>query len=94
MLERLGRRVPPVGPLCRSAGSRYSDYRDFSGGGAAVPSGLSADRLRLCVLPAVTKAVFDRRMIIIKRRRHMNIVVWKSPKMLRGILRKLFKVKA
>lgn len=28
----------------------------------------------------------------IERRRHMNIVVWKSPKMLRGILKKLFKV--
>lgn len=27
-----------------------------------------------------------------ERRRHMNIVVWKSPKMLRGILKKIFKV--
>ena len=70
------------GRLCGGAGSRDSDRGNFSGGRADVSGSSAADCLRLCLLPAL------------ERRRCMNIVVWKSPKALRGILRKLFRIKA
>ena len=77
------RQLPASGHHCGGAGNGDTDNRDFPGRRAAVPGSISADCLRLCVLPEVGE-----------RRAGMNIVVWKSPKMLRGILRKLFKVKA
>ncbi|MFR7893280.1 MAG: hypothetical protein ACLU38_03590 [Dysosmobacter sp.] len=45
-------------------------------------SGNIADRQRLCLLEAV------------ERRGVMNIVVWKAPKAMRGLLRKLFRIQA
>ena len=63
------------------AGGRDFDRGDFSCGCADVPGGLCADRLRPCLLQAVERSM------------DMNIVVWKSPKALRGILRRLFKIK-
>ena len=47
-----------------------------------VPGGNIADRQRLCLLEAV------------ERRGVMNIVVWKAPKAMRGLLRKLFRIQA
>ena len=64
------------------AGSRDPDRSHFPGGSADVSGVYPADRVRLRLLQAVRKE------------RQMNIVVWKSPKALSGILRKLFHVKA
>ena len=47
-----------------------------------VPGGNIADCQRLCLLEAV------------ERRGVMNIVVWKAPKAMRGLLRKLFRIQA
>ena len=71
-----------LGILCCGIGSRNPDRGHFSGGGSAVSGGVFADCVRLCLLPALERSMA------------MNIVVWKSPKCLRGILRKLFRVRS
>lgn len=76
------RRLLDFGNLRSGAGGRHFDRRYFSHRVFNVSGGVFTDRMRLCLLPAL------------ERRRNMNIVVWKSPKALRGILRKLFHVKA
>ncbi|MCI8398797.1 MAG: hypothetical protein HFF90_05300 [Oscillibacter sp.] len=75
-------RVPAAGDIFCGSGGWDSDCRYFSGRCAAVFGGVPFDKLRLRLLPQV------------KGGSGVNIVVWKSPKMLRGILRKLFGVKA
>ena len=77
-----GRRLLDTGRLRGGAGRGHPHCRHFSRGGAAVPGGVFADRVRLRLLQALERSC------------HMNIVVWKSPKALRGILRRLFKIKA
>ena len=81
-LRERRRRNSPAGSFRRGPGCGNFDCRSVSGGCADVPGCVFADRLRLRLLPALRT----------ERRRHMNIVVWKSPKMLRGILKKIFKV--
>lgn len=56
----------------------------FPGGSSVVPGGIRTHRVRLRLLQALAE----------KGAVSMNIVVWKSPKALRGILRRLFGVKA
>ena len=63
------------------AGDRNSDHGNLSGGGAPVSGCVFADRVRLH-LPAQ-----------IGRRDSMKIVVLKSPRMLSGLLRKIFGMK-
>ena len=63
------------------AGLWYSDLCHLSGGGAPVPCGIFAHRLRLCVYAQVGKE------------NGMKIVVVKSPKFLKGILRMLFGIR-
>ena len=77
-LER--RRVPPW-DLCHRPGV-WDPYRGhLSGGGAAVSGRVPSHRLRLRLLPTPLKGEGS-----------MRIVVWKSPKALRGLLRRLFRV--
>ena len=73
-----------TGRLCGGAGGRDPDCGDLSGRGADVFGGGPADCVRLRLLQALAE----------KGAVSMNIVVWKSPKALRGILRRLFGVKA
>ena len=61
---------------------RHPHRGHFSNGTVDVPGGNIADRQRLCLLEAV------------ERRGVMNIVVWKAPKAMRGLLRKLFRIQA
>ena len=82
--RRPGRRLLAAGDLRGGAGRGHSDRGHLSGGRADVSGGGAADCLRLGLLPAVVERGGE----------GMNIVVWKSPKALRGILRKLFRVKA
>ena len=63
-------------------GGRHPHRGHFSNGTVDVPGGNIADRQRLCLLEAV------------ERRGVMNIVVWKAPKAMRGLLRKLFRIQA
>ena len=63
------------------AGMRYPDFRNFSGRCTPVSCGVFADWLRLC-LPAQ-----------VGREDSMKIVVVKSPKFLKGILRMLFGIR-
>ncbi len=67
--------------VCSGAGLWHSDLRHLSGGSAPVPCGISADWLRLCVYAQVGKE------------NGMKIVVVKSPKFLKGILRMLFGIR-
>ena len=53
-----GKRQLDFGAICRGSGSGYPDRRDLSGGSAAVSGGVSADRLRLCLLPASLERSF------------------------------------
>ena len=53
----------------------------FPVGAADVSGGVPADRVRLRLLPALERSAVT-----------MRIVVWKSPKALSGILRKLFRI--
>lgn len=69
------------GNLRGGAGGWDSNCRHLSCGLFDVPGSCLADRLRNRLLQAIGKEIY------------MNIVVWKSPKALRGILRRLFKVK-
>ena len=63
------------------AGLRYSDLRHLPGGSAPVPCGVSAHWLWLCVHAQVGKE------------NGMKIVVVRSPKFLKGILRMLFGIR-
>ena len=65
--------------LCVGCGDPHC--RNFSGGGAPVSCGVSADWLRLCLSATVGKEG------------SMKIVVVKSPKLLAGILRRLFGIR-
>lgn len=69
------------GVLRHRTGLRNLNRGDLSYRSAAVSGSFFADRLWLRLLPTLRKENF------------MNIVVWKSPKALRGILRKLFRIK-
>lgn len=69
-----------AGFLCGGAGSWYPDRGNFPRGGIAVFSGVLVDCMWLRLLSALGRSA------------EMNIVVWKSPKALRGILRRLFKI--
>ena len=64
--------------LCRIFGCGNLDLDHFSGGSTVVPGCILIDCLWLRLLSPV------------ERRPFMNIVIWKSPKALRGILRKIF----
>ena len=75
-------RLVPFFWLVRTGiGVRYPDISDLSGGCAPVPCGVSADWLRLC-LPAQ-----------VGKENGMKIVIVKSPKFLKGILRMLFGIR-
>ena len=60
------RRLLAAGNVCCSAGGRYFDRSDLSGGSAAVPGGIFADRMRLRLLPTVERSDWNeyRRMEI------------------------------
>lgn len=68
-------------PVRLGAGMRYFDLCHLSGGGAPVPCGIFADWLWLRVYAQVGKE------------KRMKIVVVKSPKFLKGILRMLFGIR-
>ena len=67
--------------VCLGAWVRYPDICHISGGRAPLPCGISADRLRLCLYAQVGKEIA------------MKIVIVKSPKFLKGILRMLFGIR-
>lgn len=68
----------------RGSGAGILITANFPGGSSVVPGGIRTHRVRLRLLQALAE----------KGAVSMNIVVWKSPKALRGILRRLFGVKA
>ena len=76
-----GRRTLCFGTVCGGAGERNPHRRRVSRGGTVVSGGVSAHRLRLRLLSTLERSA------------PMNIVVWKSPKALRGIFRRLFGIK-
>ena len=71
------------GDLCSGAGGRDSDFCNFPGGCTAVSRGISVDCLRMCLL----------QILKMEGGLVMQIVVWKSPKALGGLLRRIFKIK-
>ena len=73
--------VSVSGALRIGAGGRDPYCRDFSRGCALVPCGLFAHWLRLCLYAQIGKEDT------------MKIVVVKSPKFLKGILRMIFGMK-
>lgn len=73
--------VPFFGTLCSGIGVRNPDIRYFSGRCAPVSCGISAHWLRLCLYAQVGKEI------------GMKIVIVKSPKFLKGILRMLFGIR-
>ena len=79
-----GRRLLAAGYVRSGSGGRNPHYGNFPGGSSVVPGGIRTHRVRLRLLQALAE----------KGAVSMNIVVWKSPKALRGILRRLFGVKA
>jgi hypothetical protein len=77
--------MPSAGDLRGGIRRRDSDRGDLPGGRTAVCGRVPFDRLRLCLLQILN---------IGKEYPTMQIVIWKSPKALSGILRRLFKIKA
>ena len=75
------RLVPFLWVVRAGIGVRHPNISYLSGGGAPVPCGVSADRLWLCLSAQVGKEIY------------MKIVIVKSPKFLKGILRMLFGIK-
>ena len=75
------RLVPFLWFVRTGIGVRHPDISYLSGGGAPVPCGVSADRLRL------------RLSVQIGKEFRMKIVIVKSPKFLKGILRMLFGIR-
>ena len=70
--------------LRHCVGSRNHDRGDLSGGSAVVFGSVPFDCLRDQLLQAVLRR---------EGGAFMQIVIWKSPKALRGILRRFFKIK-
>ena len=82
-----GKRRVVTGNLCGRAGRGHSDCRHFPGWTGFILCGVFADRVRLGMRqPELSGRAAN-------KEESMSIVVWKSPKALRGILRMLFRVK-
>ena len=71
----------------------YPDCRDIPCGAVDVCDGVSVDCLRLRLLSAAVRQCGSAWRTERERSGNMNIVVWKAPKSLHGILRRLFGMK-
>jgi len=86
--------VRPValrGAVCIGAGTRHFYHGCFSGWGADVSGRVSSHLLRHR-LPAQILTLVEKGMNI-GRGKSMKIVVWKSPKVLSSLLRRVFGVR-
>ena len=80
-----------AGHLRGGAGGRHPDRGHLSGGGADVSGRVSSHLLRHR-LPAQILILVEKGMNI-GRGKSMKIVIWKSPKVLSSLLRRVFGVK-